>query len=306
MASSTTASSTASRFKKKGSGKDHGTHVALAEDDELPFDDDEEEEEEHLEHDEAYEAFVQEHEEPGEEDMQEEGNEDDKPVESSVTHEELKEAWAAGWRAKDQVAEKKKWRSFQQGQPSKPMPKQSQERPDPRKQATTCSSCGTRGHWRGDPECPKVKSGEDKPFQPKVKTVKHVNFAQTPQITPDPAEKIPKEVFTVKHVGPQALASHKIHEVNFTFMAQKMSPPKEPPKKGARSSHPPLLLCAECEDRFCSRCGASTVTPMLRRVLRSLNVLSQTMNLQVSSLRSHSMQPRVQPRGMLCLASKVA
>ena len=52
------------------------------------------------------------HEELCEEDMPEDGNEDDEPEEESVTHEELNEAWAAGWRAKDQVAEKKKWRSF--------------------------------------------------------------------------------------------------------------------------------------------------------------------------------------------------
>ena len=51
MASSTRASSTTSRFKKRGSGKGHGAHVAMAEDDGLPFDDDEEAD---LEHDEAY------------------------------------------------------------------------------------------------------------------------------------------------------------------------------------------------------------------------------------------------------------
>ena len=150
------------------------------------------------------------------------------------------------------------------------MPRASQERPDPRKQAT-CSSCGTRGHWRGDPECPKVKSGEDKPFQPKVKSVKRVNFLETPEVAS--VEKTAKEAFTVKHVGPSVPASQmKIHEVNFAFLAQKMSPPKEPPKKGARSANACPFLCPECvhelkaEDRFCSRCGASTsIIPMKDR-----------------------------------------
>ena len=51
---------------------------------------------------------VEEEQEAEEEDQEEgEGEEDD-----TITAEELKEAWAAGWRAKDQVAEKRKGRNF--------------------------------------------------------------------------------------------------------------------------------------------------------------------------------------------------
>ena len=32
-----------------------------------------------------------------------------------------------------------------------------------------CLDCGQPGHWRGDPECPKVISGETTPFQPRAK-----------------------------------------------------------------------------------------------------------------------------------------
>ena len=78
--------------------------VALPEEEDL-------DEEEDLEHDpEAYETYAAMVEEGGEtqdEDEQEVTRDDD-----GVTPEELKEAWAAGWRAKDKVAEKRKGRSF--------------------------------------------------------------------------------------------------------------------------------------------------------------------------------------------------
>ena len=35
---------------------------------------------------------------------------------------------------------------------------------DARKRSGTCRDCGGKGHWRGDSECPKVKSGETKRF----------------------------------------------------------------------------------------------------------------------------------------------
>jgi hypothetical protein len=31
---------------------------------------------------------------------------------------------------------------------------------DPRKKTSRCSDCGQLGHWKGDAECPKVKSGQ--------------------------------------------------------------------------------------------------------------------------------------------------
>ena len=55
-----------------------------------------------------------------------------------LEEEDLKEAWAAGWKAKAQQAEKKKfggWKGDPKGQEDK------------RKRNSTCSSCGEVGHW---------------------------------------------------------------------------------------------------------------------------------------------------------------
>ena len=40
---------------------------------------------------------------------------------------------------------------------------------DDRKKNSTCADCKQKGHWKGDPECPKVQSGETKPFKKKEK-----------------------------------------------------------------------------------------------------------------------------------------
>lgn len=42
------------------------------------------------------------------------------------------------------------------------------------KKSSTCSSCGMKGHWKGDPECPNVKSGKD-PLHKKTNAV-HFTF----------------------------------------------------------------------------------------------------------------------------------
>ena len=104
-----TTTSTQSSLRSRGpksSGR-HGSHVATVE---LPEEEDLDEEED-LEHDpeayETYAAMVEEEGETQDEDEQEVIRDDD-----GVTPEELKEAWAAGWRAKDKVAEKRKGRSF--------------------------------------------------------------------------------------------------------------------------------------------------------------------------------------------------
>ena len=70
-----------------------------------------EEEEEDLEKDEeAYRAYLEYHEEDPElEDIPEE-DEEDEEEEEELQEEELKEAWAAGWRAKAQQSDRKKFR----------------------------------------------------------------------------------------------------------------------------------------------------------------------------------------------------
>ena len=258
---STAPTSASSKFRKKGFSKGSGTHVADREEGAESHD---EEDDEDLEHDpQAYETYMQDREEDADEILEEDAEEDEcSEDEASVTQEELKEAWAAGWRAKDQIAEKKRHRSFK--------PRASTEKSragggaDPRKQTTTCSSCGGRGHWTGDPECPKVKSGEDKPFQPKSKPKNHVNYVSTLNQMP-----------VVHEISPGPVGDElKVHQVNFTFVVgdakqqnkdskkDKMPPPREPSRKGARTT-PPVLECPRCEkvvqpfDRFCAACGTS-------------------------------------------------
>lgn len=128
----------------------------------VPKDEDEEED---LEKDpEADGAYVQDH-VAEEEELEQEDDDDEQSDNEQITAEELREVWAAGWKAKDQVAEKRKARNFRlvHGE------RRREQKPDARKQSITCSGCGQRGHWRGDPTCPGVKSGEDQPCQPKSK-----------------------------------------------------------------------------------------------------------------------------------------
>ena len=231
-ASTTTSgtSSTSTTARSKFS-RGHGAHVAGMDVVEEEGENAELEDQEDLEQDpEAYEAYaaMAEKEEGEEEDeLESEGDE-------SVSPEELREAWAAGWRAKDRVAEKKKGRNFRQD------PKNSRK-DDPRKKSTTCSSCGNVGHWKGDPECPKVKSGEDKLFQPKPKkNGVHLVMDGKEQVKPT-------------HIGKDV----KVHEINFSFVASHTSLSRAKAKSG------PVHQCSQCgqgvkpDDRFCAGCGGS-------------------------------------------------
>ena len=161
----------------------HGAH--LAEWDDEPFleeDDPEEDEEaldnEDLEREAAYDAYY------GEQDWstwyesddrwQDHGSQyGDGWYESEGWYEddgysvdELREAYAAGWSAKAQSAEHRKGRGYRVPSKGKGKGKGGKSRPpdtrtvDDRKRNSTCASCGQKGHWRGDPECPKVRSGE--------------------------------------------------------------------------------------------------------------------------------------------------
>ena len=83
----------------------------------------------------------------------EEAAEDDEDNRTSGEMEEgeLKEAFAAGWKAKQKVADFKKQRGWK-ATDKKGEKGASSTTIDARKKATTCSSCGRQGHWRGDPE----------------------------------------------------------------------------------------------------------------------------------------------------------
>ena len=98
----------------------------------------------------------------------------------------VKDAFAAGWKAKSKTNEKRKARGFTDGKgkttvdKKKKMKKKSRtvkfdphalrgkkkapgnkdKTIDQQKKDCICRACNTKGHWSGDPECPKVKSGE--------------------------------------------------------------------------------------------------------------------------------------------------
>ena len=101
-------------------------------------------------------------EEPEDRQEGEEGAEDEEVESNSegeIDEEELKEVFAAGWKAKQKTSEVRKSRGWR---PAAKSGGQDQST-DARKRVTTCSSCGLVGHWKGDAECPNVKSGQDPP-----------------------------------------------------------------------------------------------------------------------------------------------
>ena len=98
---------------------------------------------------------------------EEQDPDDDEAGGSSVR--EVARAFVQGWKAKSQSAETRKGRGYRSGSSKGKGNKGKGKRPpddrkvEDRKRNSTCASCGQKGHWHGDPECPKVKSGEDKP-----------------------------------------------------------------------------------------------------------------------------------------------
>lgn len=251
---STTSSSTRARSRRS-----YLASVPEDGEDEVPGGEDENEEEDLEKEAGAYEAFIQGQDEDEEE--EEQGEDGEASEEEALTVDELKEAWAAGWRAKDQVAEKKKNRNFRSGGG----PKKGgfgKKGPDTRKTDTTCSSCGLRGHWRGDPECPKVKSGEDKPFQPKPKNPKTTHFVGVSGVVPENITKRPVEAADSK-------PGMKVHEVNFTFMVgdlgrragrEGMETKRREVATASRDLKPTCPRCqknVQPKDKFCSECGSS-------------------------------------------------
>eukprot|EP00913_Durusdinium_trenchii_P008570 g8049.t1 len=150
----------------------HGSHVADAteegeEDDEMPEEEGGEEEPQG---------------QPGEDEEGDyEEEEDNMTSDGEMDAGDLKEAFAAGWKAKQKVADIKKQRGWKGTEKDK---KGEKTNIDARKKATTCSSCGKQGHWRGDPECINVVNGRDQPHR-KASTV-HFTFVAG---SDDPGER---------------------------------------------------------------------------------------------------------------------
>lgn len=168
--------------KGSGKGKKPFRRTYLAGEDEM----EEDEAEEDLEGDEAaYQTYLQEMREEGCDTILEEPDlgEDGEGEESEDGEDEFLEAYTAGWKAKAKLGDKKKARGWR--------PKTSTSTPATsgslaqKKQASTCASCGQRGHWKGDPQCPNVANGKDKPHVPRGKenengvNAVHYTFAVT-------------------------------------------------------------------------------------------------------------------------------
>ena len=118
--------------------------------------------------------------EEGEHDEEDnDGNEDDDPDDvQELTEQEAKEAFLAGWRAKKKTSDQRKQRGFL-GAPRSDRAEPSQFSPgrvDARKTNSRCADCKGLGHWRGDPECPLVKSGQVPKFEKPVKKAHYVRW----------------------------------------------------------------------------------------------------------------------------------
>jgi hypothetical protein len=102
-----------------------------------------------------------------EEDAEQDEEEDDEESEDlDADAEELMQAYYQGMKAKKQlrrmgVKGKGKGKGKGSGKRSS-----SSSRTDGKKSGT-CRDCGGKGHWRGDPECPKVQSGVTPAFKKK-------------------------------------------------------------------------------------------------------------------------------------------
>ena len=105
---------------------------------------------------------------------QEDEDEEDIESEEELEEGELKEAFAAGWKAKQKTAEAKKNRGWKNPGHGKHK-KEKQGDWQAMKKDSTCGSCGLIGHWKGDPECINVKNGKDPPHTKKSNTV-HFTF----------------------------------------------------------------------------------------------------------------------------------
>ena len=118
--------------------------------------------------------------EDGEHDEEDnDGNDDDDPEDTQeFTEQEAKEAFLAGWRAKKKTSDQRKQRGFL-GVPRSDRAEPSQSSPgraDARKTNSRCANCKGLGHWRGDPECPLVQSGQVPKFEKPVKKAHYVRW----------------------------------------------------------------------------------------------------------------------------------
>ena len=129
---------------------------------------------------------------------------------------DLREAYAAGWKARQQSAEMRKGRGYKgQGKGKKGGKQKSRpednRRVEDRKKASKCAICHKYGHWKGDPQCPKVKSGEYPERKPQAaKQEQETLFTQSTTL------KKEEEDSPERGSGSKNLV---VNRVNWTFMA---------------------------------------------------------------------------------------
>ena len=108
---------------------------------------------------------------------EDEGNiqdEDGGTIPEAASEQEVYEAFAAGWKAKAKTAGVRKARGWSKGSPGSSS--SSGRSLADKKRISTCSSCGQRGHWKGDSQCPNVLSGKDPPHKKLEPNIREVNF----------------------------------------------------------------------------------------------------------------------------------
>ena len=152
----------------------------------------------------------------------EDGNEEgdgDAPSGSEFGEASIREAFTAGWRAKAKLNVGKKNRGWSTRQPTTGTPSTSGRSLAEKKRISTCASCGGRGHWKGDPECPHVQAGKDPPH---AKRTSGGQFA---------------------------------HEVHFTFAAPHQDHPTPGPRCTACSAPASVQhkFCPECGEKLSNK-----------------------------------------------------
>ena len=205
---STTSGATTSTLRTRSTRK-HGVHVAGQQPEEEV---EENPDEEDLEQEEL--SF-----EPGDQETEELGEDlDDEPdQESTEEAADVFEAFQAGWKAKSKAGGKRKARGFRSvSAPSGAAGSPSRAALVQKKKSSTCASCGAKGHWRGDMECPNVQSGKDAPHRPG---------------------------------GGQSSGANEVNFVNFTFMVGSMA---ECPSCG-HFCEEEAAFCAKCGTRLSKR-----------------------------------------------------
>jgi len=135
-----------------------------------------------------------------------------------------------------------------------------------------------------------VKSGEDKPFQPKPKNPKTTHFVGVSGVVPENITKRPVEAADSK-------PGMKVHEVNFTFMVgdlgrragrEGMETKRREVATASRDLKPTCPRCqknVQPKDKFCSECGSSlALQPMSDHEKRGWKLVDYSSEEEVSSV----------------------